>query len=586
MTTYRVETKYLYLRVFMYIFCKPLIASPVKHLLNRVLVPLVLGVIAPLIMAPPTQAAERLFLFLGPLQLSVDMDSLEKFADDGTIEKDLALYLNRVDEDTREEFRKALRQPVEINALALSRILNTPIGEMVLTQLGNVVTLPSGGNGQYALRAAITQAAFDDEGLTILNLLQSFPTDIRINPSWIFSIAKSLERVVDDTGTMIQQVEQLSLAAIAPHNRVDFDQQPDIRQMGPFSVIQQTWMLTDPSREFPAGSGRNRQFRVLIYQPDGQPMEWREGKAPVVVMSHGLASNPEDRGKLAEHLASYGFVVALPQHPGSDTQHVTDLLAGFTREVFSVHEFIDRPLDISYVIDELEHRNQLEFGDRLDLEHVGLLGHSFGGYTVLALAGATIDPVHLRADCQRQGYLNVSLLLQCRALVLPSMPKTFRDDRVTAVVAVNPVNNSIFGPDGLGKIDIPVALVAGSLDPAAPAIFEQLLSFPWITASDKYLMLSEGQAHVDFSQLDAGISQTLNSLSDLTLPSPDLLHGYGNALSLAFFEIFVAGQTEYEMYLDPAYTQYISQDPFGIYLLKAEQEAALVQSLEEVGLTD
>ncbi|NEP76463.1 alpha/beta hydrolase family protein, partial [Okeania sp. SIO2G5] len=385
---------------------------------------------------------------------------------------------------------------------------------------------------------------------------------------------------------MIEQVEQLSLAAIDSDNPTDFSQQPDIRQMGPFPVTQQTWVLTDRSRKFPVNSERDRQFRVLIYQPAGPPSEWREGKTPVVIISHGLASNPEDRGNLAAHLASYGFVVALPQHPGSDTQHVTDLLAGYTREVFSVNEFIDRPLDISYVIDELEYRNQLEFGDRLDLENVGLLGHSFGGYTVLALAGATIDPIHLRADCERQGYLNVSLLLQCRALVLPAFPQTFRDDRVTAVLAVNPVNNSILGPDGLGKIDIPVALVAGSLDPAAPAIFEQLLSFPWITSDHKYLILSEGQAHVDFSQLDAGISQTLNSLSDLTLPSPDLLDGYGNALSLAFFETFVAHNADFELYLDPSYTRYISQDPFGLYFLQAEQEDALVQSLENVGLID
>ncbi|MEM9215291.1 MAG: alpha/beta hydrolase [Cyanobacteria bacterium P01_F01_bin.150] len=534
--------------------------------------------------APSAQAAERLFFFFGPFQLSVYIDSLEKFAEDGHIEKDLALYLNRVDEDDREEFRKILLQPVDVNALELSRVLNTPIGEMVLTQLGNVVTLPSGGNGQYALRAAITEAAFDDEGLTVLNLLQSFPTDIRINPSWIFSIAKSLERVINKTDIMIQQVEQLSLSAIDSQHRIDFSKQPDLRQMGPLPVDQKIWTLIDQNRKFPVGSGRDRQFRVLIYQPDDLFTTNREGKIPVVVMSHGLASNPEDRSNLATHLASYGFVVALPQHPGSDTQYVTDLLAGLNRTVFSVNEFIDRPLDISYVIDELEHRNRSEFGDRLDLENVGLLGHSFGGYTVLALAGASIDPEHLRNDCDRQGYLNVSLLLQCRALVLPSIPETLRDDRVTAIVAVNPVNNSIFGPEGLGKIEIPVAFVAGSLDPAAPAIFEQLLSFPWIEAPDKYLMLSEGQAHVDFSQLDAGIFQTLNSLSDLTLPNPDLLHGYGNALSLAFFETFIGGQEDYHMYLDPAYTQYLSQEPFDIYLLRADQEAALVRSLEDVGL--
>ena len=561
---------------------------------NKLLYATTFGAIATLLTATPGYAAERLFFFFGPFQFSVYVDSLEQFAKEGSVAQDLRLYLNAVDESEYDDFRDALTDPFEIDPLQLSRFLGTPIGEMVLEQVGNVITLPSGGNGQFALRAAITAAAFDAEGLTVLNLLEEFPTDMRVNPNWIFAVVKSLERVIDDTDTMITQVEQLSLAAAEP-NSMDFNQQPDIRQPGPFPVQQQTLMLTDESRQFPIGSERDRQFRVLLYYPqETSPQEGsvgdaptrRAGKIPVVVMSHGLASNPEDRGKRAEHLASYGFMVAIPQHPGSDTQHVQDLLDGLNREIFAVQEFIDRPRDISYVIDELERLNSPEFGDRLDLENVGLYGHSFGGYTVLALAGATIDTTHLRADCERQGYLNVSLLLQCRALVLPEIPNTFRDPRVKAVFAVNPVNNSIFGPEGLGQVDIPVALVAGSFDPAAPAIFEQLLSFPWITSSQKYLMLAEGQAHVDFSQLDAGITQTLNSFSDLTLPSPNLIDSYGNALTLAFFQTFVAEQSEYNMYLQPAYAHYISQEPFAVYLLEANQEAELVKALEDVGLLD
>lgn len=566
----------------MYIFCKPLYPSPIRRLFQKLVLSSAMAAIASVAIASPVWAAERLFFFFGPFQLSVYMDSLEKFAEDGTVTQDLGLYLNRVDEPQREEFRKALLQPVEVNPLEISRMLNTPIGEMVLTQLGNVVTLPSGGNGEYAIRAAITEAVFADDGLTMLSFLKSFPTDIRINPNWIFSIANSLERVIDDTDLMIDQVEQLSLAAIASETPVDFPNQLDLRLKGPFDVSHQTWILTDSDRQFPAGSDRDRQFRVLIYQPQ----TWREGQTPVVVMSHGLASNPEDRAKLAEHLASHGFLVALPQHPGSDSQHVADMLAGYHRAVFAVEDFIDRPLDITHVLDELDARNADEFGGRLDLDSVGLLGHSFGGYTALALAGATIDTTHLRTDCEREGYLNVSLLLQCRALVLPSIPSSFRDERVAAVIAVNPVNNSIFGPDGLAKVEIPVALVAGSLDPAAPAIFEQLLSFPWITSPDKYLILSEGQAHVDFSQLDAGISQTLNSLSNLTLPNPDLLDSYGNALSLAFFEAFIAQRSDYALYLQSGYAQYVSQEPFGIHLLKANQEDELIESLENVGLLD
>ena len=36
------------------------------------------------------------------------------------------------------------------------------------------------------------------------------------------------------------------------------------------------------------------------------------------MFSHGLASRPEDYAAGLKHLASYGYVVAAPQHPGSD----------------------------------------------------------------------------------------------------------------------------------------------------------------------------------------------------------------------------------------------------------------------------
>jgi predicted dienelactone hydrolase len=42
---------------------------------------------------------------------------------------------------------------------------------------------------------------------------------------------------------------------------------------------------------------------------------------------------------LAQQIASYGFVVALPQHPGSDFQQAQALLNGLSREVFDINEF-------------------------------------------------------------------------------------------------------------------------------------------------------------------------------------------------------------------------------------------------------
>ena len=203
-------------------------------------------------------------------------------------------------------------------------------------------------------------------------------------------------------------------------------------------------------------------------------------KTPVVIISHGLSSRPEDFEKYAKHLASYGFMVAVPQHPGSDMKHTLDLTEGYTRQLFLQNEFIDRPQDISYVMDELERRNEEEFQGKLDLENVGIAGHSFGGYTALAVAGATIDFDRLERNCNLDiGNLNTALLLQCRALKLDPQEYNFRDERIKAVFTVNPVNASIFAEKGLSKVKIPTFISAGSYDPATPFIFEQARSYPF-----------------------------------------------------------------------------------------------------------
>jgi predicted dienelactone hydrolase len=145
-----------------------------------------------------------------------------------------------------------------------------------------------------------------------------------------------------------------------------------------------------------------QKFYVDVYRPQKE----REGKTPVVIISHELSSSPEDFAKRAEHLASYGYVVAL-------LQHFQDLLEGYTGKIFYLDELLNRPLDISQTLDELERRNITEFGGKLNLENVGVVGHSFGVYTVLALGGATIDFKGLKKDCNIElGKLNTALLLQ------------------------------------------------------------------------------------------------------------------------------------------------------------------------------
>jgi predicted dienelactone hydrolase len=528
---------------------------------------MVAGTLCGLFLGLPLRAAERISFTYGPLQESLQVSSLEAFAKTGQVNSDLRFYfkITAADAEKQKLFQEALSNRPTIDPILISRFFYSEVGEDILQQVGQLIQIPPRLNGKYALRSALILAALDQDGLTLLNVLKKYPTDLQIDVKSTLELSQYLERVVQKTTEFTTILAQLSQQAAATGSAIDVSHRPDLSQPGPWGVQQQRWTLTDAQRQ--------RQFYVDVYQPQ----RWRPGKAPVVVLSHGLASKPEDFSERAEHLASYGFVVALPQHPGSDYQQAVNLIQGFSGEVFLRNEFIDRPQDIRYVIDELERRNASQFEGRLNLETVGVAGHSFGGYSALAVAGATIDFEHLQRACEQKfGYLNLSLLLQCRALQLPRQAYNFRDPRVKAVLVANAVNNAIFGPKGLAQIQVPVMLGGGSYDPATPVVFEQVLSFPWLTTPDKYLALVEGQAHVNFAKLDAGITQLVESVPGLTLPSVDLISRYTHAMSVAFFEVYLLGNQDYRPYLEPAYAADLSRgEPFKLLLLDGTATPAL-----------
>jgi predicted dienelactone hydrolase len=149
-------------------------------------------------------------------------------------------------------------------------------------------------------------------------------------------------------------------------------------------------------------------------------------------------------------------------------------------------------------------------------------------------------------------------------------------------MAANPVNASIFGEEGLSEVKIPTAVIAGSYDPATPFVFEQVRSFPWIGASDKYLVLEEGQAHLDISTLDLGISRLLEQIPSLNLPSPELLNNYSEAIAVAFFQVYVANDEQYRPFLNPAYTNYLSEgEEFKALMITQESVDELAETIDQ-----
>jgi predicted dienelactone hydrolase len=92
-------------------------------------------------------------------------------------------------------------------------------------------------------------------------------------------------------------------------------------------------------------------------------------------------------------LAGHGYAVLCLEHVGSNTERMKEGLR-FMDNVKAMtrgsSEVLGRPKDVSFALDMAEEWNRThpEFKGRLDLDRVGVIGHSFGAYTTLVVCGA------------------------------------------------------------------------------------------------------------------------------------------------------------------------------------------------------
>ncbi len=506
-------------------------------------------------MIRPGLGAERLNLSYGVLERSISIDSLETYAKTGKVNDELAAYFQYADKEQISRLRQALLTPIPLTAVQVSQFLYTPTGKTLLENLGQVIQLETRTNGFYAIRASLILAAADPQGFTLLSVLRKFPSNaISIDLVRSLKIANEFKNMVNQTQSAIalinkQSNQQATTTPVLGTN---------LRPSGSFKWQKQTISLDDISRL--------RKFPADIYLP------LTSDPRPVVVISHGLGSDRTSFAYLAEYLASYGFVVAVPEHPGSNTKQLQALLAGTEAQVTSPREFIDRPLDVKYLLDELTRRSQSDpaYKGRLNLQQVGVVGQSFGGYTALALAGAPINFAQLQKNCPpSENSLNLSLLLQCLAISLPKSTNNLSDPRVKAAIAIDPIDSSIMGQASLSQIKIPLMIVAGSADTIAPALPEQIQPFTWLTTQNKYLALINGGTHfstIGGSSNDPGAVPVPEQAIG---PSPALARRYVNILSLTFFQTYVAQQPSYLPYLSANYINSISGTPLPLSLVRS-----------------
>jgi predicted dienelactone hydrolase len=274
-----------------------------------------------------------------------------------------------------------------------------------------------------------------------------------------------------------------------------------------------------------------------------------EENLPLVVYSHGSGGEGLLAYPYGELMASHGWVLVAPNHPGN-----TALDLAFGPADPSALVALNRPIDITAVIDEFESGlggDELEGKADVALG-VFLFGHSFGGYTSFTAGGADVDYDAFSADCEGQTSEN------CDVLTDPNVEAAYRagfgDPRIVAIAPQAPALVAI--ADGeLGKLGIPTLLMSGRLDQTTT--HEEQAAPAWAGVNDPndiWVEMPLG-AHYSFvtvcHDLEPGVLALFIDDADMDGCSPDFVDTRDSvpvlaAYLLAFGRRHVLGQTEWD----------------------------------------
>lgn len=501
----------------------------------------------------PAWAAERVAVRLGPIKQSVAIADLERFAATGEIPAELQLYAPLLTTEVQHTLQSRLQVDSSIGDKLVEDLLHSSAGERFLNTLQ--VAIPDASPAQ--LQVALMQAAKQPAGMSLLGLLRAFPNEtVTIDAASAVALASQLNLPYWQSQALSSILER-ELTVNSQPLRTAFDP----TKTGSHWVWKQTMVLKDYQRE--------RTIPVDLY--------WtRRTHGPLVVISHGFGADRRFLGYLAYHLASYGLTVVALEHPASNVAWLTGNPITSSRtaprsNILPATEFLDRPKDVSFVLDRLSRLNQFSnaLRGKFNTDQVTVIGHSLGGYTALALAGAQLSLGHLRQFCNDPNPVVFSPadLLQCNAADLPDSQVNLRDRRVGQTIVLNPVIGRLFDEKSLAQVKIPTLMLAGTDDTITPAVSQQFLPFTQLQGS-KFLLTAIGGTHLsvgDPANLNHVFTQSI-FVRERSEQETEDLRKLVRGVSLAFVKQLTPEANRYAPFLTSAYAQSFSTETLKLRL--------------------
>ncbi len=272
-------------------------------------------------------------------------------------------------------------------------------------------------------------------------------------------------------------------------------------------------------------SSRHRDLPVRVLYPEGP------GPFPVIVFSHGAGGSPRTHDSLTRFWATHGFVVLAPGHADGAAAGASDPAKQGFREPRgdAVHDpkgWENRARDLAFVAAAtaaVEARVAALQG-KLDEAHVGVGGQSYGAFSAMLLAGATVD-VSKREKA-----------------------KSFSDPIPKAYLLLSPPGRGQQGltEESWASVQAPLMVVTGTRDPGVKNqdASWRLDAYQLSPPGGKYALFIEGASHFSLTGLAAEPGATLPHVAGkkaLTADEEVAVFKDVKIASLAFWEAYLKG---------------------------------------------
>ena len=180
-------------------------------------------------------------------------------------------------------------------------------------------------------------------------------------------------------------------------------------------------------------------------------------KRPLIVVSHGNWGSRFSQGWLALELVKAGYVVLSTSHPGT---------AGDDQTVAGRYRLWDRSRDVSFAVDQV--LRITKWAALIGEDRIGFVGHSFGGWTGVSLAGGRYDPTQQRSFCQnakrKDFYCDQTLKDDIAPVPAQDAKDSFMDGRIKAFYIMGAGPGQGFAPDSLKSINAPFVVDTAQFD--------------------------------------------------------------------------------------------------------------------------